>query len=168
MEKNRESFMDPLVSQSSQLYGISTALVERALRDFSDEEARQRIEGNSNCMLWLFAHLTAARCSLAGMLGVRKDVAWREYFGKGSKGDDFARYPTLAEVRQVWREITPLLVQGLETASDEQLSATPPRDFPIPDKTMRGAILFLAYHESYHVGQMSYLRKCLGKDGLVG
>lgn len=160
--------MDSLVSQSFQLYGISTALVEKALRDFSDEEALQRVEGNSNCMLWLFAHLTAVRCSLAGMLGVRKEVAWREYFGKGSKGDDFGKYPTLAEVRQVWQEITPLLIHALEAATNEQLSAAAPRDFPIPDKTLRGAILFLAYHESYHVGQMSYLRKCLGKDGLVG
>ena len=160
--------MDPLVSQSSQLYGIGTALVERAIRDFSDEEAAQRIEGNSNCMLWLFAHLTAVRCSLAGMLGVHKDVSWREYFGKGSPGDDFSKYPTLAEVRQVWQEITPLLFEALENAGEEQLSAPAPRDFPIPDKSMRGAILFLAFHESYHVGQMSYLRKCLGKDGLVG
>jgi len=160
--------MDPLVSQSFQLYGIGTALVERAVREFSDDEAVRRIEGNSNCMLWLFAHLTAVRCSLAEMLGVHKDVAWREYFRKGSKGDDFEKYPTMAEVREVWQEITPLFVQALEGASDEQLSAPAPRDFPIPDKSIRGAILFLAFHEAYHVGQMSYLRKCLGKDGLVG
>jgi hypothetical protein len=102
------------------------------------------------------------------MLGVKKDVAWQEFFRKGSKGDDFSRYPKLAEVRQVWQEITPQLVQVLEAASDEQLSAPAPRDFPVADKTMRGAILFLAFHEAYHVGQMSYLRKCLGKDGLVG
>jgi hypothetical protein len=160
--------MDPLVTQSFQLYGISTALVERAVRDFNDDEAVQRIEGNSNCMLWLFAHLTAVRCSLAGMLGVHKDVAWREYFRKGSPGDDFSKYPTMTEVRRVWQEITPVLVQALETATDELLSAPAPRDFPIPDKSIRGAILFLAFHESYHVGQMSYLRKCLGKDSLVG
>ena len=160
--------MDPLVSQSFQLYGITTALVERAVRDISDQEAAQRVEGNSNCMLWLFAHLTAVRCSLAGMLGVQKNVPWRQYFGKGAKGDEFSKYPTMAEVRQVWQEITPLLVDALETARDEQLSAPAPRDFPIPDKSIRGAILFLAFHESYHVGQMSYLRKCLGKDGLVG
>lgn len=160
--------MDPLVAQSYQLYGISTALVEKAVRDFDDAEAVQRVEGNSNCMLWLYAHLTAVRCSLAGMLGVHKDVAWRDYFRKGSKADDFAKYPTMAEVRQVWQEITPLLVQAFEAADDKQLSAPAPRDFPIPDKSIRGAILFLAFHESYHVGQMSYLRKCLGKDGLVG
>lgn len=160
--------MDALLSQSFQIYGVTTALVERALRDFSDEEAVQRIEGNSNCMLWLFAHLTAVRCSLAGMLGVHRDLAWQAHFRKGSKGDEFSKYPTLAEVRQVWQEITPLLVQAMENAGEEQLSAPAPRDFPIPDKTIRGAFLFLAFHESYHVGQMSYLRKCLGKAGLVG
>jgi hypothetical protein len=163
-----EETMDPLVTQSSQLYGITTALVEKAIRDFSDGEAAKRVEGSSNCMLWLFAHLTAVRCTLAGMLGVKKDVAWGEHFRKGSPGDDFSKYPSMAEVRQVWQQITPQLMQTLETAGDEQLSAPAPRDFPIPDKSMRGAILFLAFHESYHVGQMSYLRKCIGKDNLVG
>jgi len=100
--------------------------------------------------------------------GVHKDVTWQAYFRKGSRGDEFSKYPTLAEVRHVWQEITPLLVQAMENAGKEQLSAPAPRDFPIPDKTVRGAFLFLAFHESYHVGQMSYLRKCLGKDGLVG
>jgi hypothetical protein len=160
--------MDPLVTQSAQLYGITTALVEKAIRDFSDDEARKRVEGSSNCMLWLFAHLTAVRCSLSSMLGAKKEVAWQQRFGKGSPGDDFANYPTMDEVREVWKEITPQLMQALETAGDEQLSASASRDFPIPDKSMRGAILFLAFHESYHVGQMSYLRKCIGKDNLVG
>jgi len=163
-----EETMDPLVSQSFQLYGISTALVEKAIRDFSDDEAVDRVAGNSNCMLWLFAHLTAVRCSLAGILGAKKEVAWQEHFRKGSSGDDFANYPSMAEVRQVWQEITPQLMQALETTGDERLSAPATRDFPIPDKSVRGAILFLAYHESYHVGQMSYLRKCIGKDNLVG
>jgi uncharacterized damage-inducible protein DinB len=160
--------MDPLVSQSFQLYGITTPLIEKALRDFGDEEAKQRVEGNANCMLWLFAHLTSVRYALAAMLDVQKELAWQSHFRKGSPGDDFSSYPTLAEVRQAWQEITPLLVQALQTANDEQLSKPAPRDFPVPDKTIRGAILFLAFHESYHVGQMSFLRKCLGKDGLVG
>ena len=160
--------MDPLVNQSHQLYGISTALVEKAVRDFSDEEAARRVEGNSNCMLWLFGHLTSVRCSLAGMLGVKKEMPWQPLFRKGATGTDFSQYPKMAEIREVWQDITPQLFQLLETAGDEQLAAPAPRDFPIPDKTMRGAILFLAFHESYHVGQMSYLRKCLGKDNLVG
>jgi hypothetical protein len=160
--------MDPLVTQSYQLYGITTAMIERALRDFSDEDAVRRGAGNSNCMLWLFGHLTVVRCALAGMLGVNKEVPWRALFGRGSTGADFSQYPKLAEIQAVWQEITPQLFHLLEAAGEEQLAAPAPRDFPIPDKSMRGAILFLAYHESYHVGQMSSLRKCLGKDNLVG
>jgi hypothetical protein len=60
------------------------------------------------------------------------------------------------------------LSKRLEEIGDAELSAKCPRDFPIADKTMRGAITFLAYHEGYHVGQMAYLRKLLGKGQLVG
>ena len=51
--------------------------------------------------------------------------------------------------------------------TEADLAAPAPRSFPIEDKTMRGAVLFLTYHESYHAGQMAYVRKCLGYPGVV-
>jgi hypothetical protein len=35
-------------------------------------------------------------------------------------------------------------------------------------KSVRGGLVFLAWHDSYHTGQMGYLRKWLGYEGLVG
>jgi hypothetical protein len=51
---------------------------------------------------------------------------------------------------------------GRGTLEAERLSCTN------GDKTQRGAIVFLNYHETYHVGQMAYLRKWLGYSQLVG
>ena len=48
------------------------------------------------------------------------------------------------------------------------LGDTSPRPFPIPDKTMRGALAFIQFHETDHVGQLAYLRKWLGHSALVG
>lgn len=59
------------------------------------------------------------------------------------------------------------MVARLEELTEAELSAPAPRSFAIPDRSVRGAITFLAYHEGYHIGQMAFLRKWLGFPGLV-
>ena len=61
----------------------------------------------------------------------------------------------------IWKETTAALIARFEALNGEQLSVESPCSFPVPDKTIRGAIGFMAYHEAYHVGQMAYLRKWL-------
>jgi hypothetical protein len=58
-------------------------------------------------------------------------------------------------------------MKRLDDLGEDGLVAPSPRSLPIPDKTIRGAINFAAFHESYHVGQMAYIRKWLGFPGLV-
>ena len=64
----------------------------------------------------------------------------------------------------IWKDTTTALIARFEALSDQELSAESPRSFPVPDKTIRGAIGFMAYH----VGQMACLHKWLGKASLVG
>lgn len=160
--------MDPLITPASQQYAISAALVEKNLADFSDADARQSPAGDSNSILWLVGHLANTRCRLLEMLGVDRAPRWPEFFSRGANPADRDKHPALDEVLSEWRDVSASLSKRLEEIGDAELSAKCPRDFPIADKTMRGAITFLAYHEGYHVGQMAYLRKLFGKGQLVG
>jgi uncharacterized damage-inducible protein DinB len=38
--------------------------------------------------------------------------------------------------------------------------------FPVPDPTPLGMLAFLAQHDSYHVGQVAFLRRQLGKPAM--
>ena len=38
---------------------------------------------------------------------------------------------------------------------------------PSTDGTLEGAIVFALFHEGYHVGQMGYVRRTLGKDRIA-
>jgi hypothetical protein len=49
-----------------------------------------------------------------------------------------------------------------------ELSAPCPLPTPSLDKSVRGTVAFLAFHDGYHVGQISYALKILGRPGLVG
>ena len=160
--------MDSQITPSVQLYGLSTSLAEKAIDGLSLEELRKPVGPDSNPAIGLMTHLAHVRCSLLNLLGVERDLPWEGRFGRGGAMDDPSQYPELDDVLAVWKEATAQLEQRFEELSDEELSVQAPRNFPVPDKTIRGAINFLAYHEAYHVGQLAYLRKWLGKDQLVG
>jgi hypothetical protein len=51
--------------------------------------------------------------------------------------------------------------------ADVLAKAAPNAGFSFDGK-IGGLIAFLAFHETYHVGQLSYLRKWLGYGQLVG
>jgi uncharacterized damage-inducible protein DinB len=55
-------------------------------------------------------------------------------------------------------------LQALDDASLAQ-----PSTMPVPGtKTVADLLAFFALHDSYHTGQMAYLRKALGYPGLAG
>ena len=160
--------MDALIKPSVELYGVSTALTEKAIDGLSAEDLRKPAGPQTNPAISIFTHVAHGRCSLLRLLGSDRELPWEGRFGRGGAMDDPSQYPELEEIRAVWKDATERMQRRFEQLTDEELSAEAPRRFPVPDKTVRGAINFLAYHEAYHVGQLAYLRKWLGHDSLVG
>ena len=160
--------MDPVIAPSAQLYAITSSRFDKALENLTDADVRKRISNDSNPMIWIVGHMAATRCSLLVMLGKKVEHPWGDLFARGSTVDDDSEFPPLADLVSKWRETDEALKQRLEEMTDEELSADAPRDFPIEDKSIRGAINFLVYHEVYHFGQMALLKKFLGQGSLVG
>jgi uncharacterized damage-inducible protein DinB len=101
------------------------------------------------------------------MLGDRVETGWGNLFDRGTKIGDAKQYPSGAEIARVMREVSPRLHDALSTLSDEHLSK--PASLPIPGiKTLADELAFFALHDSYHVGQLAYIRKSLGYPGLAG
>ena len=62
-----------------------------------------------------------------------------------------------------------LLTQALDNASEEKLAAPAPQPGPpSADGKVSGTISFMAWHETYHIGQVSYLCCWLGHKGMMG
>lgn len=160
--------MDSRITASVHQFGLGTGMAHKALDDLTPEELRRPAEPGLNPALGVMAHLANTRCALLQMLGVERELPWEGRFGRGGAMNDPEQFPELDVVWAVWEEASTQLEQRFEELTDEELSAPAPRNFPIPDKTMRGAIYFMAYHEAYHMGQLGYLRKWLGKQSLRG
>ena len=159
--------MHPSIVPISQIFGVSTALYEKALAGLDRETLLKRPGTGTNPLLWIAGHLASSRYGLAGVLGRPREFPLGKIFSRGAAPGDLSALPEIGPIQEAWRDISALLMSRLEELTDAELSAPSPRSFPIPDGTIRGAITFLAYHEGYHVGQMAYLRKWLGFPGLV-
>lgn len=65
------------------------------------------------------------------------------------------------------QDLTPRLHAKLASLDDESLAA--PARLHVPGtNTVADELAFFALHESYHVGQLAYVRKGLGYPGMAG
>jgi hypothetical protein len=67
-----------------------------------------------------------------------------------------------------WEESSERLKASLESATPELLETPVTKGPPSHDGKESDVVNFLAYHETYHIGQASYLRGWLGHPGVMG
>lgn len=73
----------------------------------------------------------------------------------------------LADIRRAWDEAGTALRARLKAMNEAELFGDLEVKIPSTDGTLRGAIVFALFHEGYHVGQMGYVRRALGKDRIA-
>jgi len=132
------------------------------------EELHRRGGPDSSSMLWIAGHLTLSRARMLKLAGGDFDFQWSDLFAKGAAITEPSSYPAISEILATWAEVSKQLLVHLSQVEPAVLYAKSPHSFPIEDKSVRGALAFFVYHESYHIGQMGYLRKMLGYESLVG
>jgi len=149
------------------MFKINENLISRALEGVSDEQLWTRPSQHNNPILWLIGHLVRTRARLLSAIGEPFDTGWGDAFARGSTVEERANYPTRDQIARMMVEVSPRLYTRLESLTDAELER--PASGPVPSiKTVADLATFLTMHESYHVGQLSYIRKGLGLPGLVG
>jgi uncharacterized damage-inducible protein DinB len=69
---------------------------------------------------------------------------------------------------EVSREVNARLYARLAEVTETALAQPPTRTFTHAVQTVRDQLAFLVMHDTYHVGQLAYVRKALGYEGVVG
>lgn len=160
--------MDPALAAVAPLFHANDQLFHRALEGVKPEDLLRSPQDGSNPLIWIAGHLLTSRVSLTRLAGERIENPWSNTFARGATVDANVTYPEISDIVSLWDTTTKCLMERLAELDDATLSEQ--ASFPVPtgDKTKRGAIVFLNFHETYHVGQMAYLRKWLGYSQLVG
>jgi uncharacterized damage-inducible protein DinB len=150
----REDAMEPQVAPLHAILELNTDLLLNCLDGLSEEDALQQLEGGGNTLAFLAAHLTDTRHFLANRLGRSLANPLSRYLAQASSIEGIVEWPS--------RHVCDV-VAG-RTA--EELGRPDTHRFPLGDSTELGLIAFLVQHDSYHIGQMGFLRRQLGKPAM--
>ncbi len=150
------------IKSVADIYAFNTRIVSASLSDLSNEDAgRQWRKGDGSSISFLLGHIMSSRVGLLKRFGETEDNPYAELFGAKASAQDVAAYPAISELAAGWTEVAARLDSTLDGLNEDQLLVGV-EGFPVSDQTARGALMFLAWHESYHVGQIGLLRTELG------
>ncbi len=157
-----------VIAAAAENYRFNTGFLEKSVADLAPREWLKRPSETANHLAWIVGHLVYSRKSLLGRLGTEWNQPWLGLFARGVKLEADAAYPTPETLLSAWRETSKLLTGALESVTEEVLAQPAPQGPPSADGKWSGRINFLAIHETYHIGQASYLRRWMGHKGLMG
>ena len=151
------------------LFKTNKALFFKSLEGVSTEHLRQRPNDKSNPMIWIAGHLVFSRSGLVRIVGGKVDEKpWIALFRRGASIDDMVTYPESEEIAGQWKIVSDVLMDRLNELTEGELDQPSSFNVPSGEQTVRGAVAFLHFHETYHIGQLAYLRKHFGYSQLAG
>ena len=163
---SQAEFMDTDFGYISGIFGTNTDIVKRATEGIRPEHWLLQPGDASNPLTWVAGHLVASRDTVLKALGSEWSAPWTSLFARGAKLAAPGQYPGVEEIRRAWNDVSEQLAASLASVPADVLAR--PHEKPSFDGTVGGFVAFLALHETYHVGQLGYLRKWLGYGQLVG
>jgi uncharacterized damage-inducible protein DinB len=157
--------MTPAMQTISNTFELGDRLFREGVATLGDDEARRAVVDNVNPAVWLAGHLLNSRKYLLELFGDARELPWEPKFRE--KYDPSTEYPAMSQLADAWADISESLRSRMARASEADFAREIAWDLPNGDKTVRGALLFYAYHEAWHLGQIAYARRGMGKEGLV-
>lgn len=151
--------MSQLIKPITDMFDFNSNLTSLALGDLKNEDAVHRVkDGSGSSISYLTGHLLSSRYGMLKLVGAGEENPYADLFGREAGSRDGSEYPDISEFKSAWDALTPRFSAALGALTDDQVLAEPPSQYPVEDNTVRGALMFLAWHESYHVGQIGIMR----------
>jgi uncharacterized damage-inducible protein DinB len=156
--------MEPQVAPLAALFDLNTDLLLNCLEGLSDGEAQRRLNAGGNSVAFLASHLTDTRHFLVTRLDHPLPNPLARYLADVRSIDEARELPVLDEIRPAWQAVSSHLQTVLAELRPEELAEPNVHRFPLDDTTRLGMIAFLVQHDSYHLGQIGFIRRQLGKS----
>jgi uncharacterized damage-inducible protein DinB len=157
-----------IIASAAKSYRFNSDTLAKAVADLSTEEWFKSPAPNLNHAAWIVGHCMWTRQRLLSRLGSDWNQPNLDLYARGAKLADASAFPAPESMLSAWRESSAELDSVLNSLSEELLATPAPPGPPSDDGKISGIVNFLAVHETYHVGQASYLRSWLGKSALMG
>jgi uncharacterized damage-inducible protein DinB len=154
--------MDARIAPLAGILRINTRLFGNCLDDLTEEQGRIRPSEATNHATFVAAHLVESRYYTLKILGAGIPCPLERYLGVRRGIDEITEWPSHGEIRAAWAEVSAALETRMANIPAEALDAPTGTRMPVEDTSMLGVFSFLVQHDSYHLGQLSLLRKHAG------
>jgi len=154
------------------VYEFSFGAINRNLEGVSHEDSVHIPQPAGNCINWVLGHIVTARGTVLTLAGGAPVLSGDSaaHYRRGSDpihaGDNVLDLGTL---RGLLADSQQQLIPALADISEETLALPVPEQLRRPPLTgsIGAALARLAFHESYHNGQIGLLRRLAGKEGAI-
>lgn len=149
-------------------YRMHTQSFVNVLDGISEEDALKRIENKTNHIVWMAGNFVNMRYGLGAVLGLMEQDPYNELFFQGKALDESYKYPTLADLKKNFHDISAKVYQKLLEVTDEELDEIFEIGMNIPfiKETKLNFIGMCIGREDYLSGQIGLMRRILGYPGM--
>jgi hypothetical protein len=133
------------------------------LAGISEADARKRIDGRTNHIIWMAGNFVNVRYGIAHILGLGAIDPYQDLFYMGKTLDEHFEYPSLADLISSFHKVSPEVYQGLLHVTDDQLAELFPMGMNIPfiKEDKLNFIGMCIGRQDYLGGQMALMRRIL-------
>ena len=157
--------MLPELLATARIYATSEHMLTRLVGDFTPEDWLAR-DPVGHTPLWVVGHLATYRKKVAAMVGApQPEAPWEAAFLKGTAPADVPADLDVQAVLASFRASHAAILGRWEALTAVAMAEPYGRTLPDGTDTIGGAIGFMAWHETYHLGQLGLLRRLAGKPG---
>jgi hypothetical protein len=145
------------------LFEMQTDFFYSVLDGISATDMHNRLDTKANHIAWLAGSLVQQRYELASRLtGQEYRQAAHDLFNHNQGIKEGVTYPSAEQYKEDWKEIAPVVHEGLITANTEKLNHL--IEFPEMTFSFFELISFSIYREANHIGQIALWRRLLGYE----
>ena len=149
-------------------FRFNEGLLQLATDGFADAFWTHRPQSGGNTAHWILGHVTYSRNGLLRMAGA--DVPsedWEAAFGRGAEPGAGEDGPQVADLIERFQAAGERISAHFDSMSTEAAEAPAPYEMPDGSKTVGDVLHFMYFHETYHLGQIGYIRRLEGLPGFI-
>ena len=158
--------MNALAHPIIALYGLSNGILATGISDLSDQDAKARSRGGTGpSIAWTIGHLCHFKVKVLELLGHPRENAFAGQFER-TPASDGLDYPSLADLAASFSALNGDLCIALASSVD-RLEAPMPGGGPHDEQRILDTVMFLTWHEAYHIGAIGAIRREQGRKGIA-
>ncbi|HVU63234.1 MAG TPA: DinB family protein [Phycisphaerales bacterium] len=159
------------IARAIELLEWTHTMTGKLCAGFDESHLLSQPSSSDNHLMWQIGHLATAYAWFGSMLDGRPATLGEMYdklFGYGSKPtSDASMYPAQAEVRRIHDEQYQRVLRAARAMSDADGLKPPAVDSGGFAKNRLDALYKCVWHEGWHQGQISALRRALGLPSVM-